>query len=139
MAHLNLRRDGFVLLLLAVMAVLLLAALTGSYRLFGFGLVAFLGMLMWLGFARRGDPVTWVPPLAGAAVLLAAFAGIFTYETSPVRDPADTILGFQRGTAFLVYGIWIPAFVTMGVGFAWVFDRLARDEDSSARGTGGRG
>lgn len=134
----NLRRDGFVLLLLAVMAALLLAGLTGSYRLFGYGLVAFLGMLMWLGFARRGDPVTWVPPLAGAAVLLVAFTGIFTYETAPVRDAADTVLGFQRGTAFLVYGIWIPAFVTMGLGFAWVFDRLTSDTDESSSGAGRR-
>jgi hypothetical protein len=34
-------------------------------------------------------------------------------------------LGFQAGTAFVVYGIWLPAFFTLGVTYVLVFDRLS--------------
>jgi hypothetical protein len=113
MNHFDLRRDGFVLALLVLMVVLLVSALAGSYRAFGYALVVFLG-----------DPVTWAPPVLATTVLLVAFAGMFTYETAAVHDVHDTLLGFQKGTAFLIYGVWIPAFFTMGVTFALVFDRL---------------
>lgn len=122
----DLRRDGFILALFTLMLVLLLAGLAGAYQVFGYALVLFLGMLMALGFVRRGDAVTWVPPLVATAVLLSAFTGMFLYERATVASPADTWLGFQRGTAFLIYGVWIPAFFTMGVGFALVFDRLGQ-------------
>jgi O-antigen ligase len=128
MNHFDLRRDGFVLALLVLMVVLLVSALAGSYRAFGYALVVFLGMLTALGFVRRGDPVTWVPPVLVTTVLLVAFAGMFTYETAAVHDLHDTLLGFQKGTAFLIYGVWIPAFFTMGVTFALVFDRLTGHE-----------
>lgn len=138
MDRINLRRDAFVLALLAVMFVLLVAGLAGAYRVFGYALVAFLGMLMALGFVRRGDPVTWAPPVVATTVLLIAFTGMFLAESTEVRDAADTILGFQPGTAFLVYGVWIPAFFTMGVGFALVFDRLTdhlpRQKDKGTHG-----
>ena len=132
----NWPRDGFVLLLLAVMLVLLGSALSGAYRVFGYALVTFLGLLMGLGFVRRRDPITWLPPLLATAVLLIAFTGMFVNETAVVRDARDTVLGFQPGTAFLVYGVWIPAFFTMGVSFALVFDRLTADDHSTSGGTG---
>lgn len=119
------RRDGVVLVLLGMMVVLLLAAMTGAYRVFGYGLVALLGVLMVLGFARRDDRMTWGPPAAGIAVLLVALTGIFAYESAAVTTVDDTILGFQPATAFLIYGIWIPAFFTMAVGYWIVFDRVA--------------
>lgn len=136
MNHINLRRDGFVLGLLVVMLVLLVSGLAGAYRVFGYALVAFLGMFIGLGFVRQGDPVTWAPPAVATAVLLIAFAGLFANETAIVRDAGDTVLGFQPGTAFLIYGIWIPAFFTMGLSFAVVFDHLGhdRDSDSDAKG-----
>jgi hypothetical protein len=111
--------------LLVVMLLMLTAALTGRYRVFGYGLVAFLGMLMGLGFVRGGNRATWGPPIVATFVLLLAFSGMFLYEDAPVRDAADTLLGFQPGTAFLVYGVWIPAFFTMGLGFTLLFDHLA--------------
>lgn len=137
MDHISLRRDGFVLGLLVLMLVLLVSALTGAYRVFGYTLVAFLAMLMGLGFLRRGDPVTWVPPVLATVVLAIAFTGMFVNEGSVVRDGGDTVLGFQPGTAFLVYGIWIPAFFTMGLSFALVFNHLA--EDGEARVARSRG
>jgi hypothetical protein len=124
MNHFDLRRDGFVLALLVLMVVLLVSALSGSYRAFGYALVVFLGMLAALGFVRRGDRITWLPPILATAVLLVAFAGMFAYETAAVHDVRDALLGFQKGTAFLIYGVWIPAFFTMGVTFALLFDRL---------------
>jgi hypothetical protein len=130
--YINLRRDGFVLALSAVMLVLLVAGLAGAYRVFGFTLVAFLGMLMAMGFVRRGDAVTWAPPLIATAVLLVSFAGMFAFESAEVHGARDTVLGFQPGTAFLIYGVWIPAFFTMGVGFALVFDHLT-DEAATQR------
>lgn len=116
-----------------MMLVLLTAALSGAYRVFGYALVALLELLMGLGFVRQGDRVTWLPPSIATAILLVAFTGMFTTETSVVRDAGDTVLGFQRGTAFLIYGVWIPAFFTMGVGFALVFDRLGGGDDASTR------
>lgn len=123
------RRDGVVLVLLALMLVMLAAAVTGAYRVFGYALVGLVGTLMALGFVRRGDPVTVVPPVLATGVLLLAFTGMFTNEHAAVRSPDDTLLGFQPGTAFLVYGVWIPAFFTMGVSFALLFHRLMAGDD----------
>lgn len=129
------RRDRFVLALLLVMIVMLVAALTGAYRVFGYGLVAFLGMLAALGFVRRAHPITWAPPFLATAVLLVSFMGMFAYENASVRDVSDTVLGFHPATAFVVYGVWIPAFFTMGVGLALVFEYLGgRDERRAGNG-----
>ena len=128
----NLQRDGVVLVLLVFLLVMLVSGLTGAYRVFGYALVAFLGTLTGLGFVRRGDRVTWLPPLVATTVLLVSFAGMFANESAVVGDANDTVLGFQRGTAFLVYGIWIPAFFTMGLSFALLFDRLADDGNRRA-------
>lgn len=128
------RRDGFVLMLLLLMMLMLISALSGAYRVFGYGLVTFLGMLAALGFVRRRRPATWIPPLVATAVLLVAMTGMFLNETASVSGVEDTLLGFQPGTAFLVYGVWIPAFFTMGLGFALVFDHLGSDEPRSTEG-----
>jgi hypothetical protein len=125
-------RDGWVLALLAAMVVLLIASLLGAYRLFGYTLAAFLGVLAARGFAER-DRVTWVPPLVATLVLMVAFAGMFRYERAPVQSVADTVLGFQPATALLIYGIWIPAFFTMGLGFTLVFDRLTGGRQGEQR------
>ena len=122
----NMARDGWVLGLLAVMVVLLMASLSGAYQVFGYALVAFIGMMIARGFAER-DRLTWVPPLIATFVLLLAFTGLFRYERVPVHSVDDTVLGFQPATAFLVYGIWIPAFFTMGLSFALLFNRLTND------------
>jgi hypothetical protein len=127
-------RDGFVFGLLALMLAMLAAALTGAYRVFGYALVVFLGMLMGLGFVRRRDLATWVPPVVATAVLLVSLSGMFAYESATVDEAADTILGFHPGTAFLVYGVWIPAFFTMGLSFALVFERLTEPGGSDPRG-----
>jgi hypothetical protein len=122
------RTDAFVLSLLVISVVLLACALSGAYRAFGYTLVLFIGMLMGLGFVRPGDRATWLAPIAATTVLLLAFAGMFANEHAAVLDTGDTLWGFQRGTAFLVYGVWIPAFFTMGLGFTLTFDRLAGRE-----------
>lgn len=122
-----LRRDGFVLALLVVLIVLLVSGLAGAPRVFGYALVFFFGLLMGLGFVRWRRPATWWPPVVATAVLLLSFAGMFANEAAPVRDVGDTVLGFQPGTAFLVYGVWLPAFFTMGVAFALVFPHLQDD------------
>jgi len=119
----NAARDGWVLALLAIMMVLLVAGITGAYQLFGYALVAFLGVVTARGFAER-DRVTWVPPIVVTLVLLLAFVGLFRYERAEVLSAADTLLGFQPATAFLIYGIWVPAFFTLGLSFTLVFDRL---------------
>lgn len=118
------RLDLFVIALLVVMLAMLVAALTGAYRVFGYALVAFLGMLTGLGFVRPSDRRTWGPPIVATSVLLIALTGMFLNEGIPVNNPADTLLGFQPGTAFLVYGIWIPAFFTTGLSMTLIFDRL---------------
>lgn len=126
--------DAVVFILLLVFVVMLAAALLGSPTVFAYGTVGALAGFMGIALVRRRDSVTWVPPIAATLVLLGAVTGIFVYQDSPVRSPADTVGGFQTATAFVVYGIWIPAFFTVGVGFAAVFDRLYREPDSSERG-----
>ena len=110
----NMARDGWVLALLTVLVVLLIASLSGAYRVFGYGLVAFIGIMTARGFAER-DRTTWLPPLIATLVLLVSLTGLFRYEGAQVTSVADTMLGFQPGTAFLVYGVWIPAFFTLGL------------------------
>lgn len=129
----DLRRDAVVLVLFAVMLVMLGAALSGAARVFGYALVALLGAFLTLGFGRRGDPVTFIPPAVATTVLIVALHGMFARELIPVEGPGDTVLGFQPGTAFLVYGVWIPAFFTLGLGFALVFERLMAADDREAR------
>lgn len=125
MSRLDLRQDGFALGLLVLLLLLLVSGLAGAYRVFGYALVALLGLLAGVGFVRRGDRLSWLPPVLATSVLLASFTGMFARETAVVRDAGDTVLGFQPGTAFLVYGVWLPAFFTMAVSFALLFDRLA--------------
>ena len=132
----DVRRDGVVLVLLAMMLVMLAAAMTGAYRVFGYALVLLIGALMTLGFARRGDPMTVVPAVLASGVLLLAFTGMFATEHTPVLSVDDTVLGFQPGTAFLVYGIWIPAFFTMALSFALVFNRLMTSDDRAGQKRG---
>lgn len=119
-------RDGFVLALLVVMTTLLGAGLLGASRVFGYAMVAFFTLLAVRGFVNRASRVTWVPPVAIALLLSIAFTGIFAYESTPVQDAGDTAFGFQPGTAFLIYAIWLPAFFTLAVSFTLLFDRLPR-------------
>lgn len=129
------RRDGFVLLVAGLLVVMLGSGLTNSYRLFGYALVGLLGLLVGLAFVRQGKSLTWIPPILATVVLAAGMRGMFVNESVVVRSVADTILGFHPGTAFLVYAVWIPAFFTLGVGFAVMFPQLTTDQspDGSVR------
>jgi hypothetical protein len=66
-------------------------------------------------------------------VLLVSLTGAFAFQAVTVTSPADTTLGFQPGTAFVIYGIWIPALFTLGLTYVLLFDRLA-DRPSSSTG-----
>jgi hypothetical protein len=121
----NFRRDRVALAILALALTMIGAGLTGSSRVFGYAVVLFIGLLAGLGFARRGDARTWWPPVLATGVLLISLTGAFAFEASPVHSAGDTVLGFQAGTAFVIYGIWIPAFVTLGLTYVLVFDRLS--------------
>ena len=126
------RRDGFIGVLLVVMLLMLGAALTGAYRMFGYGFVALVALLLAAGFVQDAERPTWWPPVLATTVLVVALTGLFAMEATPVNTAADTWLGFQPGTAFLIYGVWIPPFFTIGLTFALVFDRLRRSDEGSA-------
>lgn len=104
------------------------SALTGHEQVFGYALVAVLGLVMVLGFVRRRAPITWAPPALAVLSLLIAITGMFATQGAEVSDVSDTVGGFHPGTAFLVYGLWIPAFLTLAVGSAIVFEHLAEEE-----------
>ena len=123
----SIRRDGFVLLVAALLVIMLGTGLTGSYRLFGYSLTGLLGLLVGLAFVRQGKPVTWLPPVVATVVLAVGMTGMFVNESVVVRSVADTVLGFHPGTAFLIYAVWIPAFFTLGVSFAVLFPQLTGD------------
>lgn len=120
----NVRRDGVALGVLALAVAMIAAGLAGNSRLFGYSVVLFIGLLAGLGFVRRHDTVTWWPPAVATLLLVVSLAGAFAFEASRVDSVADTVLGFQAGTAFVIYGLWLPAFFTLGVTFVLVFDRL---------------
>ena len=117
-------QDGFVAATFAILLVMLAAGLTGAHHLFAYGLVALCGVFIGRGFVRSGKPVTWVAAGVATLVLLVAMAGILRNEGVIVDDVTDTVGGFHPGTAYLIYGIWIPALFTLGVGFALVFNVL---------------
>jgi hypothetical protein len=124
-AWFDLRRDWVALTILALSIVMIGSGLTGHSRVFGYAVVLFIGVLAGLGFIRRRHRSTWWPPIVATLVLLLSLAGAFAGEAFPVDGAADTVLGFQAGTAFVVYGIWLPAFFTLGVTYVLVFDRLS--------------
>jgi hypothetical protein len=125
------RRDGVVIILLIGFIALLAAALTGAEQVFAYGLVLVLGLFVGLGFVRRHDPLTWIPPALVVGVLLVAFRGMFANQDVPITSAVDAVGGFQAATAYLVYGLWVPAFFTMGLAFSLLFDRLSGDVDES--------
>ena len=127
----NFRRDRVALAVLALSIVMIGSGLTGNSRAFGYAVILFIGLLAGLGFVRQRDVRTWWPPVLATLVLLVSIAGAFAFEAAPVHGVADTVLGFQPGMAFVVYGIWIPAFFTLGLTYVLVFDRLDDRHDSS--------
>lgn len=130
----NVRRDGVALAVLVLAVVMIVSGLSGSSRVFGYAVVLFIGLLAGLGFVRERDARTWWPPLVATLVLVVSLAGAFAFEASPVNDATDTVLGFQTGMAFVIYGIWVPAFFTLGLTYVLVFDRLADPEDTPTNG-----
>lgn len=128
----NFQRDRVALAVLTLAIVMIASGLAGNSRVFGYSVVLFIGLLAGLGFARQRDPLTWWPPIVATLVLLVSLAGAFAFESVPVENVGDTVLGFQTGTAFVVYGVWIPAFFTLGLTYVLVFDRLADQKASSA-------
>jgi hypothetical protein len=129
------RRDGFILLVLALLLVMLAAGLAGAYRAFGYAFVALAGLFTGLGFTRRGRPVTLVPPVLATAALAIGMTGMFLNETVIVRTVADTRLGFHPGTAFLVYAVWIPPLFTLAVSFALLFREVTGSSISDEAGS----
>lgn len=129
----NFRRDRVALGVLALAIVMIASGLAGNSRVFGYCVALFIGLLAGLGFARQRDTRTWWPPVLATVVLLGSLAGAFTFEAARVDSVTDTVLGFQAGTAFVIYGVWIPAFFTLGLTYVLVFDRLD-DRTSSATG-----
>jgi hypothetical protein len=139
MEQFNIRRDGYVVALFVLMVVMLVAGLSadrpGAYQVFGYALIGYIGVSLGLGYVRSGRPITWVPPVVATAILLVSLIGMFAYQSVPVNTPGDAVMGFQKGTAFLIYGLWVPAFFTLSLGFVWVFDHLI---DRPASGQGGQ-
>ena len=111
--------------LFVLVVVMLVSGLMAAHRVFGYALVVWLGVLAGLGFARRGEPRTWFAAALAFACLALGMTGILANESAVVTSVADTVLGFQAGTASLIYGIWLPGFFTLGVAFVLLFDRLA--------------
>lgn len=126
------RSDLVVGLLFVLMLVLLVSGLMGAHWVFAYGIVMWLGVLAGLGFVRAGQRRTWI---AAALVFIGLFlgmTGILQNESVVVTSPADTVLGFQPGTASLIYGVWVPGFFTIGVAFVLLFDRLGDSGEGSS-------
>lgn len=119
--------DRVVALLFLLVLLLLGAGLSGAHRLFGLGIVVWLGVLAGLGFVRSGRPRTWLAAVLVFACLAIGMTGVLVNESAVVSGVADTVLGFHPGTAFLVYGIWAPGLFTLGLAFVLLFDDLVDD------------
>lgn len=122
-------QDRFVAAVLALLVILLGAGLTGSHGVFAYALATLFGVLAGRGLGRRGAGAPWVVVALVTVVFLAAMTGMLRYQSVVVRDVGDTVLGFHPATAILVYGLWIPAFLMLGIGFAVLFDRLDHDRE----------
>jgi hypothetical protein len=130
----NFQRDRVALAVFALAVVMIASGLAGNSRLFGYAVVLFIGLLAGLGFVRQHDTGTWWPPALATLVLVGSLTGAFAFEAARVDTVSDTVLGFQPGTAFVIYGIWLPAFFTLGVTYVLVFDRLADRRTASTTG-----
>jgi hypothetical protein len=119
-------RDGAVAVLFFELLGLLVTGIIGAYHAFGVLLVLTIGTFAALGFGRRGDLLSWTPPLAATVILMAGLVGVYAFENVVVAGAQDTRLGFHPATAFLVYVIWIPGFFTLGLTYTLCFERLFR-------------
>ena len=117
-------KDAVVGLLVVLISLLLISGLLGAYQVFAYALVAWLGALAGIGFARSGEPRTWIAAVVVFVCLVLGMTGVLLNESVVVASVADTILGFHPGTAALIYGIWVPGVFSLGVGFVLLFDRL---------------
>jgi len=126
------RTDLVVGLLFVLMLVLLASGLAGAHWVFAYAIVTWLGTLAGMGFARAGQPRTWLAAALVFVVMFLGMTGILQNESAVVTSAADTVLGFQAGTASLIYGVWVPGFFTIGVAFVLLFDRLADSGEDSA-------
>jgi Na+/melibiose symporter-like transporter len=120
------RNDRVVGILFVIVLLLLVSGLLGAHWVFAYGLVVWLGVLAGLGFVRSGDLRTWIAAALVFTGLGLGMTGVLLNESAVISDVADTVLGFHPGTAALVYGIWIPGFFTLGVGFVLLFDRIVK-------------
>lgn len=118
------RKDGVVGILFLLVVILLVSGLSGSYWVFGYAVVTWLGVLAGIGFVRTGDAITWFAAALVFVCLALGMTGILVNEDVVVRSTTDTVLGFHPGTAALVYGIWVPGLFTLGFAFVILFDRL---------------
>lgn len=134
----NFRRDAPALAVLVLAVVMIAAGLSGRAQVFGYAVVLFIGLFAGIGFVRRHDGATLWPPVVATIVLVVSLAGAFAYQAAPVGSASDTVLGFQTGTAFVIYGIWIPAFFTLGLTFVLLFDRLGPQSPSARQAEGDR-
>jgi hypothetical protein len=121
MEQFNLRRDGHIVALFILMVVLLVSGLAGAYQVFGYALMAYIGVSLAMGYVRSGRPITWVPPVVTTVLLFISVIGMFAYQSTPVLSADDAVLGFQLGTTFLIYVLWVPMFFTLSLGFVWIF------------------
>lgn len=126
------RRDLVVAVLFVLVLLMLVAGLMGAHRVFAYAVVAWLSALAGLGFARLGEPPTWIAALLVCAGLSIGMTGVLLNESAVVSGATDTLLGFHPGTAFLVYGIWAPGLFTLGVSFVLLFDRLFESGNDSS-------
>jgi hypothetical protein len=95
-------------------------------------MVGGLGTLAGLGLVRRRQPLTWIATGVVFAGFFIGMNGLLRNESVVVRSPEDTLLGFQPGTAYLIYGIWVLAFFTLAGGFSLLFNRLGDGDRRSS-------
>ena len=102
--------------------VTLAAGLTGHAQAFGFGSVALIVLLAFLGLRAPGRPGRRV--YAYLIAFGATFIGLLAlaFHLHDPAGPLRTFGGFPVGTAVLVYGISLIG-LTTGVVYGLIFDR----------------
>lgn len=138
--NVDLSEDKYVLGSLVVLAVMLVAMVTGGTAgqiAFSYGTIAFIGLYVLIGTqssADRHSSRAFLATVAGLVIVLGigfALLWYFHFQNPTYENPVYWF-GFPRATAIVVYLLWMPPALYLMFSYPYLFERYIWNEDQAA-------